>query len=278
MNLMGKLGGLIDKKANTNWVQNLVDGKFADVAPFSKWLGSSYDLWPLHVLAVEAGAVVSFANSMIGQSMGQPFRKTNSYEGVIGLGYKGLGTILSMGTSLSNSITATANETMSTILKETLQPNIEGIPIQTTRITCSHSADVSDKRVIIQRDMKKSYITDSITVKPREWEIEGYLTSMSIVLDDHAIIKPSLILQVNILDSLMDASKPVLFKDDKNRFFPVLMKGFRHTTVAETENALQVSIALQEFYPYEVEVFQSAEEASSAVSSSIKSIASKVLM
>lgn len=133
-----------------------------------------------------------------------------------------------------------------------MSPNIEGIPINATSVKVSREVDISESLVIVQDTYGKDYKTDNAVPHLREWNLEGYLTSVS-NLDNMLLIKPTLILQMKYLDACAASRKPVWFKTDNNEFFKVQITRLYFERVAESTNAVHVLVSLKEFKPYIVE-------------------------
>lgn len=133
-----------------------------------------------------------------------------------------------------------------------MSPNIEGIPINTTSVKVSREVDISESLVIVQDTYGKDYKTDNAVPHLREWNLEGYLTSVS-NLDNMLLIKPTLMLQMKYLDACAASRKPVWFKTDNNEFFKVQITRLYFERVAESTNAVHVLVSLKEFKPYIVE-------------------------
>lgn len=133
-----------------------------------------------------------------------------------------------------------------------MSPNIEGIPISATSVKVSREVDISESLVIVQDTYGKDYKTDNAVPHLREWNLEGYLTSVS-NLDNMLLIKPTLMLQMKYLDACAASRKPVWFKTDNNEFFKVQITRLYFERVAESTNAVHVLVSLKEFKPYIVE-------------------------
>lgn len=133
-----------------------------------------------------------------------------------------------------------------------MSPNIEGIPINATSVKVSREVDISESLVIVQDTYGKDYKTDNAVPHLREWNLDGYLTSIS-NLDNMLLIKPTLMLQMKYLDACAASRKPVWFKTDNNEFFKVQITRLYFERVAESTNAVHVLVSLKEFKPYIVE-------------------------
>lgn len=129
-------------------------------------------------------------------------------------------------------------------------PNIEGIPIKSEGQRTSRDIDVSKQMVITQDSSgtgSKEWITDNAAPHPRTWTIRGYITSMSNVIDGLLIIKPTLLLQLHLLDYYAASRRPVWFKAHYSLFYRVLVEHFDYDFDPKIQNAIPVNLTLCEF-------------------------------
>ena len=135
--------------------------------------------------------------------------------------------------------------------KTLMLPNIEGVPISSSTVNTSHEVDVGEQPMIVQSTSKKQYWTDNAVPKLKEWTIDGYITS-SLALDNLYLIKPSLKMQMNFLDTCAASRRPVLFKDNRGEFIFVNIMNLQTTEEASYNNAIKVTISLKEYKPFKV--------------------------
>lgn len=135
--------------------------------------------------------------------------------------------------------------------KTLMLPNIEGVPISSSTVNTSREVDVGEQPMIVQSTSKKQYWTDNAVPKLREWTIDGYITS-SLALDNLYLIKPSLKMQMNFLDTCAASRRPVLFKDNRGEFIFVNIMNLQTTEEASYNNAIKVTISLKEYKPFKV--------------------------
>lgn len=163
------------------------------------------------------------------------------------------------------------------LLPDLVNPNIEGIPISSPRIRSSRESDISESQVICQQSATKEYRTDNTVPRLMEWNIEGYITSMSDINrnyrkagkglkdinggtgmffggpDKGLPIKPTLVLQKQYLDACQCSRRPVWFKTNDCQFKLVQISSCSFEQEASNSNTVQVSMTLKEFNPYIIE-------------------------
>lgn len=135
--------------------------------------------------------------------------------------------------------------------KACVMPNIEGVPISTESLVTSRQADVGEQVMIVQSSKEKAYWTDNSVPRLREYQLDGYITT-SLALDDKYLIKPSLKMQANFLDTCTTSRRPVLFKDNRGEFVFVQIMNLQMTEDPSYNNAIKVSISMREYKPYTV--------------------------
>lgn len=132
--------------------------------------------------------------------------------------------------------------------------NIEGIPIKTSKLTCDRELDVSTAPVISQATSTRDQVMINATPKARVFELTGYLTPYS-AIDQIYLIKPTLLMQIDFLDAVMQTRRPVWFKDDKNRFFKCQLTSFHYEHSPDATTAIPVTMKLQEFIAIETTAY-----------------------
>ena len=142
--------------------------------------------------------------------------------------------------------------TMNDIAQTLADPNIEGIPIRTSKLTSSRDAEVGECLVIVQSANNKEYTTDNVAPKLREWQIEGVLSPIS-GADHRLLIKPSLLNQIKYLDACELSRRPVWFKDNMCGFYQVNVTRFQHEWNPDSTTGVRVSISLKEYKPLELD-------------------------
>lgn len=147
---------------------------------------------------------------------------------------------------------AVSNKVFNDIMESLLTPNIEGIPIFTDKINTERTAEVTTKAVFTQSKGTKESRTDNSFPQLKKWQITGYLQSLLPIIDSFAVIKTTLVLQVQTLDMFMLSRRPVWFKTNLNEFVLCMITSFATEQDATTGNVIKVNIVLQEYKPIEV--------------------------
>lgn len=130
-------------------------------------------------------------------------------------------------------------------------PNIEGIPIRSSHITCTRETQVSDYGVIMGEGYYNKHITDNATPMPRSWEITGYLASIWDA-DIGLNVKPSITMQVKVLDAFAKSRRPLWFKNADGDFIPVQITSLVTDESPEVMNARSIKLQVKEFVPLEL--------------------------
>jgi hypothetical protein len=130
-------------------------------------------------------------------------------------------------------------------------PNIEGIPIKSAKVTVHREVEVSDYGVVTGKGYYHKNIADNAVPKPRTWTVTGFITSVWDV-DTGFILKPSLLLQAKLLDAFAQSRRPLWFKTDENEFVKVQITDIQIERVPEYLNGESVVIQLKEFVPLEI--------------------------
>jgi hypothetical protein len=129
------------------------------------------------------------------------------------------------------------------------EPNIAGIPISTARIETNREIEVSESMVIVQSTKDRKYWTDNAVPRLKEWNIDGYLTSLS-PLDSGQLIKPSLQWQAYYLDVCSKSRRPLMFKTNRGEFVKVQITNLHTTEEPEYNNVIHITMTLKEYNPY----------------------------
>lgn len=145
---------------------------------------------------------------------------------------------------------SSALNTLNTIYSLFKDPNIEGIPIKASSITCGREVQISEYGVIMEKGQYNKQIIDNASPAPRTWDISGYLTSCWDV-DIGLTVKPSLVAQVKFLDAFAKSRRPLWFMTDENEFVTVQIASMNIHRKPENMNACEIEIQLKEFVPLE---------------------------
>lgn len=131
-------------------------------------------------------------------------------------------------------------------------PNLEGIPILSPKISVSREVDISENSVIVPENYQRMYIIDNAVPHPRTWSVTGYITS-SPLIDSGMILKPSLMMQAKFLDALAKSRRILWFKTDENEMVKVQIASLTIERNAEASNAYPVNMTLKEFVPLQLQ-------------------------
>lgn len=173
--------------------------------------------------------------------------------------------VLSLGTSEIASYVFNASDELSKVRQDTANmlnaisdelkdPNIEGIPIHAEAESTSQDIEVNKQIVIVQSAANKDVFVDNAVPQLRTWNIKGYLTAVNEGLDPYMIIKPSLLIQRQLLSYYANSRMPVWFKTHDNLFYKALITHIDTAYDVRALNALLVNITLTEYKVLESDV------------------------
>lgn len=151
-----------------------------------------------------------------------------------------------------SSISRTVSSYMNEIWDCLRDPNIEGIPIASPNIRVTRESDVSKNPMLYAEGFTRMNLVDSSAPHPREWAIEGYLTSQSFT-DSGFTVKPSLIMQAKLLDAFQKSRRPLWFKTPDMEFVTVLISHLEIEDTAAASNVKKVTMTLVEWVVIELE-------------------------
>jgi hypothetical protein len=149
------------------------------------------------------------------------------------------------------------------VLNFTSMPNLEGIVIQSSVQRCTRDIDVSEMMLVGSGGsaLGKEYVTDNAAPHPREWTISGHITAFRGTPDIGLNVKPTLSLQLLLLDRYSKLRVPLYFKPYYNLFVKVLVKNFTYEFEPNVMNGVKVDLTLREFVAYEVDSMSATLEA-----------------
>lgn len=142
-----------------------------------------------------------------------------------------------------------AVELLNYILKITMDPNLEGIPIGTAQISVTRDVDISESCFIVPEYNNKEYRADNAVPRLREWAISGYLSTLSSFADYGLIIKPTIVVQMKLLDTYAKSRRPLWFKTSNGTFYRVQIKHMQITQDPTMMNGAKIDLVLKEYYP-----------------------------
>lgn len=147
------------------------------------------------------------------------------------------------------------------IIESLNQPSLCYIPIQSESFSVRRTVDIGTTMLISQTDQKKDYVTDNSAPHPRTWSGSGYITTLVPLLENYLVIKPSLQVQMAVLDAAADSRQPVKFKTDMGEVVDVLVQDLQITSTPKGNNVKQVTFTVQEVKVLENTIFDIAENA-----------------
>lgn len=152
----------------------------------------------------------------------------------------------------STSIPGRTTSMLMEIDRALMMPNIAGIPITTTSHVMSRDVEVSEQQVIVQTQGLRRYWTDNAVPRLKEFNVEGYLTSNSPMIDRGVTLKPSLTLQQFYLDTAAASRRPVLYKSSRGEFMKVQITNLRFEEDPTYNNCIKIRCTMKEYNPYVV--------------------------
>lgn len=144
------------------------------------------------------------------------------------------------------------------ILEALNQPSLCYIPIQSESLSMRRTVDIGTTMLISQTNQQKDYFTDNAAPRPRTWTGSGYITTLIPLLENYLVIKPSLQVQMAILDAAADSRQPVKFKTDTGEVVDVLVQDLQISSSPKGNNVKQVTYTVQEVKVLENSIFTNA--------------------
>jgi len=144
------------------------------------------------------------------------------------------------------------------ILDALNQPSLCYIPIQSESLSMRRTVDIGTTMLISQTNQKKDYFTDNAAPRPRTWTGSGYITTLIPLLENYLVIKPSLQVQMAILDAAADSRQPVKFKTDTGEVVDVLVQDLQISSTPKGNNVKQVTYTVQEVKVLENSIYTNA--------------------
>lgn len=144
------------------------------------------------------------------------------------------------------------------ILEALNQPSLCYIPIQSESLSMRRTVDIGTTMLISQTNQQKDYFTDNAAPRPRTWTGSGYITTLIPLLENYLVIKPSLQVQMAILDAAADSRQPVKFKTDTGEVVDVLVQDLQISSTPKGNNVKQVTYTVQEVKVLENSIYTNA--------------------
>lgn len=157
-----------------------------------------------------------------------------------------VGSTNQLGGKVIASLVGVAAEDLNNMLTALAQPSLCFVPIQSETLSMRRTVDIGNTMLISQVDQKKEYITDNSAPRPRTWTGSGYIKNLVSYLENGLVIKPTLQVQMALLDAAADSRQPVKFKTDTGEIVDVLVQDLQITSINKGTNVKQVSYTVQE--------------------------------
>lgn len=126
------------------------------------------------------------------------------------------------------------------------QPSLCFIPIKSENLTVKRSVDVGTTMLISQVDQTKDFLTDNSAPHPRVWTGSGYISSLVPYHENGIMVKPSMQVQMSVLDAAAESRQPVKFKTDMGEVVDVLVQDLQISATTKGPGVKQVSYIVQE--------------------------------
>lgn len=126
------------------------------------------------------------------------------------------------------------------------QPSLCFIPIKSESLSVRRSVDVGTTMLISQVDQTKDFLTDNSAPHPRVWTGSGYISSLVPYAENGLLIKPSLQVQMSVLDAAADSRQPVKFKTDMGEIVDVLVQDLQMSSTTKGPGVKQITYTVQE--------------------------------
>lgn len=137
-------------------------------------------------------------------------------------------------------------EALDNVLTALEQPSLCFIPIKSESLTVRRTVDIGTTMLISQADQKKDYITDNAAPRPRTWTGAGYISSLSPMVENGLLIKPTVQAQQAVLDAASDSRQKVKFKTDSGEVVDVLIQDLQISSTPKGAGVKRVQYTVQE--------------------------------
>lgn len=150
------------------------------------------------------------------------------------------------GTKLLGAITGIGAEALENVLTSLQQPSLCFVPILSESLNMRRTVDIGTTMLITQADQKKDYITDNAAPRPRTWTGTGYITSLSPILENGVLIKPTVQAQQAVLEAAIDSRQKVKFKTDMGEVVDVLIQDLQISSTPKGAGVKRIQYTVQE--------------------------------
>ncbi len=137
-------------------------------------------------------------------------------------------------------------EALNNILTALQQPSLCFIPIKSESLIKRRTVDIGTTMLISQADQKKDYLTDNAAPRPRTWTGSGYISSLSPLLENGLLLKPTVLMQEAVLDAASESRQAVKFKTDTGEVVDVLIQDLQIASTPKGAGVKRVQYTVQE--------------------------------
>ena len=150
------------------------------------------------------------------------------------------------GTKLLGALVGVGAEALENVLTSLQQPSLCFVPILSESLSLRRTVDIGTTMLITQADQKKDYITDNAAPRPRTWTGTGYISSLSPILENGVLIKPTVQAQQAVLEAAIDSRQKVKFKTDMGEVVDVLIQDLQIASSTKGAGVKRIQYTVQE--------------------------------
>ena len=174
---------------------------------------------------------------------------TEVAKSIVGYGVKGL--LLQVGSNSTSLLKFAVNSgDLQSLQKEIKQniltPSVAGVPIFTESLEQVFESDVAETMLVDQISNDRLYVGDNVATRPRKWSLHGYITQLNGIIEDCLPIKPSLLIQEQLLVNAWHSRQEVYFKSNTGAIYSVVIQRMNIRYLNNSNNAREVTLELQE--------------------------------
>lgn len=156
--------------------------------------------------------------------------------------------------NLSIPFSPVGQEVMNQIQQVMILPNFMGIPLYSATEVIDRQVDVSEQPTIVQSGKIQQMVSDNAVPRLKTWQYDAYLKSTPglHILDNSFLVKPTLVLQESLLDSMAKSRSPGWLKTSNGVFELVMITSLHIEHTANVMNAVHINIAFKEYKPIQI--------------------------
>lgn len=144
---------------------------------------------------------------------------------------------------------AEASEVFNQLQQILILPNFMGIPLYSATEIVDRQVNVSEQPTIVQSGMMQQAYADNAVPRLRTWQYDAYLkTYPGLEFFDHRLlVKPTLVMQEDILDKMAKSRYPGWLKTSNGAFELAMITSLHIEHTANISNAVHINIAFKEY-------------------------------